>query len=342
MTDIASFCAGLNLDEAAVRRVLASESGAAGRPAPWYLLLLLGLGAWITALTMIVFVAVFLHFALGFDEPGLGSAVIGTAMFVCGLLMEAKTRANVFAEQFAIALVAAGAMIAAASVGFEFESFWSAAASAAAMTAIDIWRGRNAQQQFLLAALAVGLGVAAVSDTLTDGRVDIVALALPIGAWLYLRPPPKDVRPTATALLLAMPFHAVVTDSLYAPSYGSGSWPARIIAMATILALAWLRRRDPAPSRARLRHLFVAAAAAAICLLLPPGGSTALVILMLAFALGHWPLAIVGALLEVYFVPRFYYDLELSLLTKSWILMAVGVVLLAAYAALRRGGGATP
>jgi uncharacterized membrane protein len=88
--------------------------------------------------------------------------------------------------------------------------------------------------------------------------------------------------------------------------------------------------------------LLVAVAAAAICLLLPPGGSAALVILMLAFTLGHWPLAIVGVLLEIYFVPRFYYDFELSLLTKSWILMAVGGALLAAYAALRRSGAAAP
>ena len=66
MTDIASFCAGLDLDEAAVRRMLESERSADRGRAPWYVLVLLGLGAWITALIMIVFVAVFLHFAFGF------------------------------------------------------------------------------------------------------------------------------------------------------------------------------------------------------------------------------------------------------------------------------------
>jgi len=342
MTDIASFSARLDLDEATVRRVLESESSAAGRSMPWYVLLLLGLGAWITALIMIVFVAVFLDFVVGLDEPGLASAAIGVAMFLCGLLIEAKIRESAFAEQFAIALVAAGAAIAAASVGFEYESFWPAAAAASALTAIDIWRGRNAQQQFLLAALAVGLAIAALSDAMVAGRVDIVALALPIGALLYLRPPLKDVRPTATALLLAMPFYAIVVDTLYDPTYGSASWPARIIATATILVLAWLRGRRPVIPTMRLHHLVIAVVAAAICLLLPPGGSAALVILMLAFTLGHWPLAITGVLLEIYFVPRFYYDLDLSLLTKSWILMAVGIALLAGYAALRRGGATAP
>jgi uncharacterized membrane protein len=341
MTGIASFCAGLNLDEAAVGRVLEAENSAAARQAPWYVLLLLGLGAWITALIMIVFVAVLLNVAFDVDEPGLVSAVIGAAMFLCGLLIQTKTKESVFAEQFAIALVAAGAAIAAGSLGFEFDSLWSAAVAAAVMTAIDIWRGRHVQQQFLLAALAVGLGIAALSDALVSPRIAIVALAAPIGALLYLRPPPGDMRPTATALLLAMPFYAFVNDSLYAPVYGAGNWVARIVAMATILALAWLRGRAAA-SNARLPLLLGAVVAAAICLLLPPGGSAALVILMLAFALGHWPLAIVGVLLEIYFVPRFYYDLELSLLTKSWILMAVGGALLAAYAALRRSGAAAP
>ena len=46
MTDVASFCTKLNLDEAAVRRVLESETSAATAATPWYVLLLLGLGAW--------------------------------------------------------------------------------------------------------------------------------------------------------------------------------------------------------------------------------------------------------------------------------------------------------
>lgn len=340
MTDIAAFCAAVTLDEAAVRRVLESERGAAGRAAPWYVLLLLGIGAWVTALIMIVFVAVLLNVAFDFDEPGLGSAVIGIVMFVCGLLIQAKTTESVFAEQFAIALVAAGAAIAAGSIGFAFENWWGAAAAAAAMTAIDIWRGRHAQQQFLLAALAVGLGIGALSDDMIAYRLDIVSLALPVGALLYLRPPARDMRPTATALLLALPVYALVVDTLYSPAYGSAAWTARAMTLATVLVLAWLHGPARAARGVNPWQIFAAIIAAIVCLLLPPGGSAALVILMLAFVLGHWPLAIVGLLLEIYFVPRFYYDLQLSLLTKSWILMAVGIALLAGYAAWRRSGAA--
>ena len=246
MTDIAAFCASLKLDEPAVRRVLEPGNSAGGRQTPWYVLLLLGLGAWITALIMIVFVAVLLNVAFDVDEPGLGSAVIGAAMFLCGLLIEAKTKESVFAEQFAIALVAAGAAVAAASIGFAFDSLWSAAVAAAALTAIDIWRGRHRA-----AAVPAGRACrrarhrrAVRCPRLPAHRYRCVRP--PIGALLYLRPPPRDVRPTATVLLLAIPFYALVNDSLYTPLYGYGNWVARIVAMATILGLAWLRGRAAA------------------------------------------------------------------------------------------------
>src|SRR5262245_1838445 len=158
MTDIASLCTQLDLDEAAVRRALAS-GGAADTAAPWYVLLLLGLGAWITALIMVVFVALLLNVAFDVEKPDLASAAIGAGMFLCGLLIDAKGKASVFAQQFAIALVAAGAAVAAVSLWVESDSAWGAAAAAATMAAIDVWRGRSAPQQFLLAALAVGLAI---------------------------------------------------------------------------------------------------------------------------------------------------------------------------------------
>ncbi len=334
MTDLAAFCAALGLDETAARQALAAERAADRRSAPWYVQVILGGGAWITALIMIGFVAAALNLLFGFDEPDLASAALGAAMFLGGMLLQARAGASVFVEQLAIALAAAGAVIAAASIGFEFDSVWGAAAAAAALAAIDLWRGRNAQQQFLLAALGVGLAIAALAESEVAYRLAMIAALAPIGIWIYLRPPPRDLRPAATVLLLALPLYGLVADSPFAPAGEADGWMARAILIASMLAPAWLGgRATPAPGGA-IRYAAVAVAAAAIGVLLPPGGSAALVILMLAFALGHWPLAIVGVLLEAYFIPRFYYDLEMSLLSKSWILMAVGVVLLVAYAAI--------
>ena len=52
-------------------------------------------------------------------------------------------------------------------------------------------------------------------------------------------------------------------------------------------------------------------------------------IMMLAFVLGSRPLALLGTLLQIYFLSRYYYDLDVSLLDKSLILMAVGGLVLA-------------
>ncbi|MCP5367207.1 MAG: DUF4401 domain-containing protein [Hyphomicrobiales bacterium] len=73
-----------------------------------------------------------------------------------------------------------------------------------------------------------------------------------------------------------------------------------------------------------------------MALVLPPGGGAALVILLLAGLLGSPALAGLGAVVEAGFLWRFYADLRLDLMQKSGLLVAVGLVLLAAWAWLER------
>lgn len=341
MTDLATFCGRLGVDEAAARAALDSEAAGVQRP-PWYVQAILGFGAWISALLMIVFVALLLNLAFGVDDPNLVTAAIGLAMFGVGLLIQHRRRGGVFAEQFTLALTAAGAAVAAASIGVQFDDIWAATVAAAVFAAIDIWIGRHAQQQFLLAALAVVLFLAALSDADLPYRIDIAALATPIALWLFLRPVRRELRPLATVLLLTMPFYGIADDATFGPAAESGGWGARILSALCVAALFWLRSRTSGIRHGTPVLAVMAVLGAAICLLLPPGGSAALVILVLAYLLGDRALAIVGVLLQIYFLPRFYFDLELSLLTKSWLLMAVGTLLLVAYAMLvrRRKAGA--
>ena len=67
-------------------------------------------------------------------------------------------------------------------------------------------------------------------------------------------------------------------------------------------------------------------------------------ILTLAFVLGSRPLVLMGALLQAYFFWQFYYDLAISLLDKSFVLTAVGLVILACWwlVAGRRPRSAVP
>jgi uncharacterized membrane protein len=83
----------------------------------------------------------------------------------------------------------------------------------------------------------------------------------------------------------------------------------------------------------------IAGAAAALfgLLALPaPGLASAMLVLLLGFAAGSRLLAALGILALLGFVGHYYYSLHATLLEKSGLLALTGLVLLAAYAALRR------
>ena len=104
-----------------------------------------------------------------------------------------------------------------------------------------------------------------------------------------------------------------------------------LITISRLFAINWRRMAD---AQTRLLAAAGAAAAAVVAFLLPTGASAALVLLALAYTLGSRPLAIIGALAEIYFIWRFYWDLQETLLTKSIILMSAGAILLICYALL--------
>lgn len=341
MTDLATFCQTFGLDQPAAERALAGEHDPARRTMPWYVQLILGLGAWITALAIVAFGLAFMALVLDMEEPKLPHAALGVAMFGLGLWLLARRHDRVFLHHFAAALCAAGSTLAAIGVGFHTDDVWGAAVVAALLALLVVWGGRDPVLQFLTTALAVALVVTGLIADEVPYRVDLIALAAPLGLWLYLRPPRIEVQPAATVLLLAMPLLAAVDDiHLFAPS--GGGWIARAVHIGLFLALLWpfwprVQERDE-----RLALRIFGALAVAVCLLMPAGGSAALLLMMLAFTLGSRSLAVVGTLLQVYFIWRFYYDLEASLLDKSLVLMGVGVLLLAAYAALARRRETTP
>jgi len=336
MTDLAPFCTAFGLDEAAARGALGREGDPAGTP-PWYVQVLLGIGAWVTGLAIILFVAALLFLGFDYDEPDVGTAAIGALLLAVGLVLGRQHRPFGFIAQFAAALSAAGLFIMATSIGVEQRSFAAAAAVATMGAVIVIAASRDPLLQFLASTLAAWLGIAAAIDSGVPYLVDLLALGVPIGAAAYLWPPPWNVRPTAIVLLLLMPALTITGDTWLLIGESSHGWIARAIAMAVLCGLIWLHGRRLPPSKRLVAVAALATLAAAVGLLLPPGATAALAIMMLAFVLGALPLAIIGTLLEIVFIWRFYYDLEATLLVKSLWLMGAGVVLLAAYALLAHG-----
>ena len=332
MTQLAAFCARTGIDEAAARQALSAR--AVHEDAPWYMQVVLGIGAWITTIVALFFAGVVMDEVFNIDKPNLAVAIAGAIVFVASLWLLHHRPEGAFAAHAAVAFATAGTLLAAAGAGVPEKSLWLAAVAVLPFAVAAIWQQRSLLLQFLIVSIALILGIVAAWDHWNDPVADLPALFIPVGVVLLLYPPRRDVRATAFALLI-VPLLVDIVASRFEGSWTLWhGWPARGLLLAVfafLFAISWRRLTDP-----QERSLAVAAAMAiaVVTFLLPVGASAALVLLTLAYVLGSRTLAVIGALMEIYFIWSFYWDLEGTLLTKSIILMSAGAVLLLCYGLL--------
>ena len=333
MIELRQLCAELGIDEALAREALQRESNeqTSGFAAPWYVRLVVGIGAWITAIVAIALGGAILYFAGISSAIGVWLIVLGIIYVGLGSQLVRKGGRAIFSLHLGIALSAAGIAMTATGAGIESEGLAAAFLASLALTVAVVVLTPNRTLQFLASALTAVLFVATLVVEDVPFYIDIIAVAAPAGAFLMLRPFSRDLQPTATVLLLILPVFSIVTP-LGLGGLGQlgteGGWFAQAINIAMFLFLVAIHwsRAETADARSRLRLFAVAAVVVGV--LLPPGGSAALAIMMLAFVLASRPLALLGVVLQIYYLWRFYYVLEMTLLTKSVLLMAVGAVLL--------------
>lgn len=335
MIELQKFCAGLGLDATRVRSRLAAERGKeiSVLALPWYVRLVIGISAWITALVAIGLGAAILFMALE-TESGIAIMTLGVVYFGFGLSLLRVRRSGVFLSQLGLAVAAAGVAIIALGAGWEIEKVWAATLASAIVTAVIIQTTNNRTLQFLATLLTAVLFCVTLTDLGVPYYLDIVSVAGLAGVVLMLRPPRRDLQPLALVLLLLFPTFAIFGQDaggwLIRPGE-AGGWLAKVLHIGIFLWLVYIHWQHSTIPGVRQRLAPFAIAVVPVCLLLPPGSSAALVIMMLAFVLGSRPLALLGTLLQIHYIWRFYYDLEITLLAKSAVLMAVGMVLLAAW-----------
>lgn len=329
--NLSAFCARMGIDEAAARAALGARHQ---DDAPWYMQVVLGLGAWVTAIAALFFVGLVMELVLEIDEPDTVIAVIGIALFAAAFWLLGRWADGPFTSHMAVAFAVAGMLLAVAGIAVPAESLWTAAIAALPFAAAGIWQQRSSLLQFLLVSVAILLWIAAVCDHWERLVGDLSALTMPIGVALLLYPPRLDLRPTAFALLI-VPLAVELAVGQFEPaSVLWHGWPAKALFLVLFGALLAINLHRLTDARTRLAVLAGAVGAIAAALLLPTGASAALVLLMLAYCLGSRTLAILGTLAEVYFIWLFYADLQSTLLTKSIILMSVGALLLLCYGLL--------
>ena len=341
MMQLDRLCADLSIDPAAAKAVLEKAGAASEDDHPWYVQLMLAIGSWVTALLLIAFCGFFINLVLGLDGDSFAPvmAVAGMIFFAIAFAMLRRQDAGVFSTHFATALAAAGQGMVAVGIGVHFEEPWAAALASAPFAILIASTIDNRMLQGLSSTWVVVLVFIALFEQEFPFILEIAALSVAAGVFLHLYPPQRDLAPTAGVLLLVGPLLSIMFDfqgELEFSTFASSGWIAQLIFVALILFLLHAVWRHAGDRSARIELAIFAAAAIAVAVILPPGAGAALVILVLAFSLGARVLALMGVALEVYFLWKFYYDLNMTLLHKSFMLAGVGLVLLALWGVLAR------
>jgi hypothetical protein len=330
--DLGELCDRAGCDRQAALELLAeAHATQSGIGLPWHARALIGLTAWITALVTVTLGIAVLYAGLGVDPlrgvplTSLGALFLGSGLW--GLGRHADR--GVFVEQASTALAAAGLAMISAGVGLATEELWVAALAAVVLLGLVVETGPGTVLQFLAAALALALVLLTLVLERVPYFLDLASLTVPLGLFLLLHPPRIDLRPTAVVLLLGLPLLELASAwTGAADAIRPGGWGARIMCIAGFVAVIALLRRHTRSPIGRRNYLLVGGGGIVLGALLPPGGSATLAILLAAYALGSPGLSVVGALLFVAFLWELYYDLQMTLLGKSLVLMSSGLVLL--------------
>lgn len=309
----------------------------------WYIRFLSGFSAWIAALLFAT--------ALGIvdllQETG-PRFVIGLLLVVIALLVRRRSDpSQIFRTQLtlSVSLLGQGLMIASA-----FESLDERLASLFmfAMATLLFLIYPDPLHRFLTALIALGglyALVAFIEFEITNDTVEIgvhlVTVLLLVGAiWLWLHAhlrwrTPLVTLPAVYALPLsyALPI-ALLVALLVTSLLPQQSW---ILSLGAIVcALAVVYRISAETQAPKLGQFFlVLTLMVGVLTFTEPGVIAALSLLVLGFARGDRVLMLLSASTFLFFISRYYYRLDITLLNKSFVLMLTGVVLLAAWAALR-------
>ncbi len=280
--------------------------GAEGRP--WFVSLLLGAAGWLASLFSLAFAALLFRP----DSPG-AIAVLGMVTLGTGFALYASDRGDTFFEQLALALALAGQLALVYAVGDASGSGTVVAAFAAALAAALTVGLPNPFARSLSALVACVAWALLVRLGWWDGEAGSIGAAVvgwlvvwaPVAVGVHLliaresrwmaTPARRIARPALTGLLVALSLGTWTSEPF-------GALPLR--APTGAVPMDWL---------ALWPLLGVAAALfSAVC----------------AFRLRHRALvgvAIAGALLHAV---HFYYLLGISLVVKSYLMLAIGAVLL--------------
>ena len=313
----------------------------ADRDQPWYMEMFLAIAGVLTAILGSFFFGSFVALIVGFDDEAV-FGVLGVVIFGLSIFLRRKT-GSPYVQHMLNTMIIVGGFLAAFGFADILRDFDAIVVLLLVLSLLVLTLVRDRILEFLSAAAIITLiGVEAYHLKLPMVETIVLLIATCVGIVLLTRPiGTRLYKAAGTAFLMAPAIlgialvHMQRWDSLADTSRFSDDWLARIISLVLLLgSVAYLNRgqalsqfKPPLPA---LIPLVIAAA------FVPLGGASALLLILTGYVLGSRTLAIIGTLLQIYFLTMFYYDLSLDLLTKSIVLFVSGLVFLGVWIFVNR------
>jgi len=314
----------------------AADDGIKHADIAWYIEVLITAGAWISAIVLVLPIAALFGFTDGSESGLLLPAVlmIGVSFFLLR-----QSSGGPFLRQFASTISLVGQALLVAVAGILTESIFAMAGTAVLLLLISLCFLPQASIQFPATIGTICLIIAVMAFENHLWAIDLVVTAgMALGTYLLICPPHRvDLRGFATALVFLGPPVLGIGELGLARELGDYDWyPGRAAQLILIGISLWLVWQLRFFIRERLVLILLAVAVFVLGILMPAGLYGSIIFLLIAYALGSVPWAFVGSIGVTYAVSRIYYNMDLTLMIKSFLLGGAGIICIALWIVAER------
>lgn len=304
----------------------------AGRSTPWYIQGLVGISAWLAALFFLGFLGV-----AGLIDSDEGMIIGGVIFTLAAVGLKWGLSRSIFGGQLALALGLAGQALFIVGIGSQTDSATAAAFAAIGLELVLIVIYRDSFQRLLSTLVIVGAVVTLFFEWDVQEVVHLLIFLLALAlvfiwekeSYLSTTPLAEIYRPVGYGCAIAL--LALLTPSAIEELEIKRWWISAIGLLLVLLLLEYLILTEFGVNWGN--PLVFGLAGGTLLLLWPswqsPGILGALIVLLAGFRRGNRLLTGLAAIFLAFFIIAFYYNLELTLLVKSFMLMGSGAIILA-------------
>lgn len=306
---------------------------------PWYVKVLVGISAWIAALLLGFFFGV-----AGLIDTTESLLIWGTLLMVAAIVLKRWRPRAIFWGQLAFAVILAGQGLFVFGMADLSQDATLTALIVVGLELVILLLYPDSIHRTLSILIMAGALTFVVYEQELPNLIHLLTLVVAVGSvavwqaesWLLAGPLRAFRTPLGYGLVLALFGLCLLTLGGW---FGATLWWISAAGLALILLYLIIQiLRDLGFPLMSSMGLWAIGALLLLCV--PAYQTPGILAAMLGLLLGRWRgngllLGLAAAFL-LFFLSAYYYNLEITLLNKSYILMATGVVLLAAWWGLRR------